>query len=410
MTCPPGKWCSAGRAFDCGVDTYANESKGLRTTQADCIPCGPNSQTNPTSPLGASSVTACGCDPGFFRNASGVCQTCPLGAACSDWNTTSATLQLEKGYWRASATSADLHSCPTPKLCLGNKDAIAPNASVCGAGIDPTVPYCTHCLAYPEQYLDFDSGKCEPCSGPRYGLLAYSSAVLLLLAAAAVLPRCMPDMWRVRLRMIRALLLRIVRHASIMAKGKQLLGFYQIVTHLYEVYGVVLPPHVQSLQTRLDLFNLNVLTLPGLQMQCFGLHSFASRLLARALVPLVLILASVGFHWWRRTLERALPFTLWLTFLVFSSVSSPAFQAFSCEAFDNDRISFLRADVFVVCSEGGHEPPAYTQLKVLAGIIIVLYPVGVPVMYFALLVGLRWTSISSSLSFLTANYRPQYYW
>ena len=406
--CPVGEWCSGGLAFLCGVNTYANMSESVRATQDDCIPCGPNAETGPnqSATYGASSIAECGCTANFFRNSSddAECIPCPIGADCTPWNTLTATLRLKPGYWRVSASSADVRQCPDAKSCLGNLDT-APKTDVCGAGIDPNVPYCSHCLAT-ETYLHADSEKCKPCSGPRLVLLGYAGTLSLLLLVAVLLPYF--GMWQ-RVGAIRKSVLRVALHASFEAKGKQLLGFYQIVSHLHQVYGIVLPPHFQALQRRLDVFNLNPFALPGLELQCFGLPLFASRLLARAAVPLVLVVISIGYHWWCRKLAQALPFTLWLTFLVFSLVSSPAFQAFNCEAFDNHR-SYLRADYSVICSDGGSEPTAYTQLKVLATLVILLYPIGIPAAYTALLFALRQTSLSSSVRFLTASYCGQYYW
>ena len=152
--------------------------------------------------------------------------------------------------------------------------------------------------------------------------------------------------------------------------------------------------------------------LPGLHIACFGFASFTSQLLFRATVPLLFVAATVGYYyWWRHKLADALPFALWLTFLVFSLVSSPAFQAFNCEALD-DGHSYLRADYSQACTEKDKqgrdvEHPAYTRLKVVATLIILLYPVGIPLSYAILLFTSRRVSLSSELGFLTANYRPQ---
>ena len=56
--CPPGHWCSGGQAFACGINTYANMSDGLRTSQAACVPCDSNAGT---TAAGASSAAACLC-------------------------------------------------------------------------------------------------------------------------------------------------------------------------------------------------------------------------------------------------------------------------------------------------------------------------------------------------------------
>ena len=79
--------------------------------------------------------------------------------------------------------------------------------------------------------------------------------------------------------------------------------------------------------------------------------SFPSQLPTRALVPLGLIGASAAYHAWRGSLVKALPTSLWITFLVFSLVSSPAFRAFDCELFEGGTVSYLRADYSLVCMQ-----------------------------------------------------------
>ena len=54
---------------------------------------------------------------------------------------------------------------------------------------------------------------------------------------------------------------------------------------------------------------------------------------------------------WCGSLVKALPTSLWTTFLVFSLVSSPAFRAFDCEPFEGGSVSYLRADYSLVCTQ-----------------------------------------------------------
>ncbi|CAN0486529.1 unnamed protein product [Ectocarpus sp. 12 AP-2014] len=70
---------------------------------------------------------------------------------------------------------------------------------------------------------------------------------------------------------------------------------------------------------------------------------------------------------------------LLLTFLVYSSVSSTVFQTFACETLD-DGIEYLRADYRIRCTDAKHE-----ALEVYAGIMIVVYPIGIPLLYAILL-------------------------
>eukprot|EP00966_Prymnesium_polylepis_P025272 582985-Prymnesium_polylepis.1 len=407
--CMPGHWCSGGRAFACGENTYADMSLAVRTTQDDCIACGTNARTSHT---GASSVADCGCVSGFYRSGpeSAVCHPCPSGARC-DRDTQTPTLLLKPGYWRVPASaggclnvSADVRQCPVSKTCRGTLDASGP----CFPGVDPRVPYCSHCV-HRDEYLDIGSGDCTSCAGPRIALLAYGVTSVLLGLCTLLFAHYAPAVWQQRLTQGVSYARSTALRASLSAKLKQALTYYQVVAHLHTVYGVVLPPSFQALQRRFDLFNLNVFALPGLRLECYGFPSFTSQLLVRATAPLLLCAGGVLYCWWRRKPADAVPFALWTTFLVFSLVSSPAFQAFNCEGFDNCR-SYLRADYSMVCTDSDGDRPAYTQLKVVATLVILLYPVLIPLLYGALLFTSRGAGMAHQLGFLTANYRGAFFW
>lgn len=70
---------------------------------------------------------------------------------------------------------------------------------------------------------------------------------------------------------------------------------------------------------------------------------------------------------------------LLLTFLVYSSVSSMVFQTFACETLD-DGIEYLRADYRIHCTDAKHK-----AFEVYAGFMVFVYPVGIPLLYAALL-------------------------
>lgn len=65
---------------------------------------------------------------------------------------------------------------------------------------------------------------------------------------------------------------------------------------------------------------------------------------------------------------------LLVTFLVYSSVSSMVFQTFACETLDDD-IEYLRADYRIHCTDAKHK-----AFEVYAGIMVFVYPVGMPLL------------------------------
>jgi hypothetical protein len=276
MLTPPGYYSLdwASRPTPCNKGTYTPAGTH-RQSELACVPC-PSHTT--TLARGAGGLAGCICEHGFFHRtpSAGICEQCPAGGFCSEWNTLVSTIRLEAGWWRVSNTSSDLRACPIAKPCLGNLNSASPTSSVCGPGVDPAVPYCSHCLDHPRFYLDSGSGACKACSESRDVLLAYIGALLLLTVGVMLWwRRCMAG--SARLRLVRMSLLNLGQRISIEAKFKQLLGFYQIITHLHRVFGVDLPDEYKSLQRVLGIFSVDIFSLPGVEMGCFGLPSFASR-------------------------------------------------------------------------------------------------------------------------------------
>ncbi len=171
---------------------------------------------------------------------------------------------------------------------------------------------------------------------------------------------------------------------------KQAISYYQIVTHAPAVFQVILPSSYLGLLSTLEIFNGNP-SFVRLSPTCFGLSAFIWQLLALALIPVAIVSAAFGIAKCRfGSAARGLPFVIMFTFLTFSFVSSMAFQAFGCECFEIDvgtheQTCYLRADYGVTCSDASGTTPEYTSIKLLASVLILLYPVGVPALYATLL-------------------------
>lgn len=77
--------------------------------------------------------------------------------------------------------------------------------------------------------------------------------------------------------------------------------------------------------------------------------------------------------------RRHLSAVLLVTFVVYSSVSSAVFKTFACDDLDNSR-SYLRADHSLVCYDGNHK-----LAMAYAGIMVIVYPLGIPFLYASFL-------------------------
>jgi hypothetical protein len=67
-----------------------------------------------------------------------------------------------------------------------------------------------------------------------------------------------------------------------------------------------------------------------------------------------------------------------VTFIVLPSVSLTVFQSFSCD----DETNTLNADPLVICN---YEDESYVSIKMIGWLGFILYPFGVPIVYFYLL-------------------------
>lgn len=81
----------------------------------------------------------------------------------------------------------------------------------------------------------------------------------------------------------------------------------------------------------------------------------------------------------QKIFHKHLTALLLLTFLVYSSVSAIVFQMFACETLD-DGIEYLRADYRIHCTDAKHR-----EFEFLAGLMVLVYPIGIPLLYAVLL-------------------------
>ena len=195
----------------------------------------------------------------------------------------------------------------------------------------------------------------------------------------------------------------------------QLLGFYQVANRVADVYDVSMPAAVKDLLSIFEVFNINIAGI-GLPLQCLKLGTFQQQLAFTMFAPLVIgTVLTAGFLLHSSCfgpkgrfggLLTALPWLLTLSFLTFPMVSSTAFRAFSCEVFDTG--SYLRADYALECESTEHQ-----SAKSLAWLAILLWPVGVSLLYAALMLRARRairndqpTALSQALSFIVQALPP----
>lgn len=160
------------------------------------------------------------------------------------------------------------------------------------------------------------------------------------------------------------------------------------LTQFTEVANVTYPSVYQCFLDGVDVLNFNLTWI--LSTTCILDVDFHDTLLLLTVGPLIALLflgitytvaarKNRGSPALGDVRHRHLSVVLLLTFLVYSSVSATLFRSFACEELDDGK-NYLRADYRIEC-----DSPRHAADQVYAGFMILLYPVGIPVFYAALL-------------------------
>eukprot|EP00966_Prymnesium_polylepis_P119905 2770761-Prymnesium_polylepis.1 len=195
----------------------------------------------------------------------------------------------------------------------------------------------------------------------------------------------------------------IWQDAGMRFKIKMLVGFYQCLAAVPSVFNVIPPVGLEYLTRWIHLLELpsEVERIFWVPTACLG--DYRTRIWASSTWPLAVILSSavclIGAELVIRRsadrtlvaaraavtagLQRVLPPTLGLTFLVVPSTSTRIFRAFLCETFEyNEDTSrrYLYADLTLSC-----DSDEYNSTEATAAAMLFLWPVGVPLLYTVLL-------------------------
>ena len=209
-------------------------------------------------------------------------------------------------------------------------------------------------------------------------------------------------------------------------KLKILLSFYQIVGQFENVLNVRFPPVFEEFTRRISVFaNFDALKL--INVNCMVPTSFYTKLIVSTLLPILLAIL-IGLWWFishnlgrknkvqkNEQKDKAVTFFLTLTYIVFASVSTTVFATFNCVQFGDDKNFYLASDLSLVCYTEQHE-----LAQLYATFMILVYPVGIPTLYFVALWRERAELVKTNhryqnpklrkLNFLWDNYEPEMWW
>lgn len=423
--CPPGTAKATGDAA-CGacpagtVQPYSGFTACAECTEnrvpdadaVDCEPCATYGDNRCASPGDA----VCACCEGFY-DAGGTCRSCPKGASCP-FGSELASLVVKEKWFRTTATSRKLYRCPGgDDACPGGN---ATGEGLCADGYDGVL--CSDCERGHYATSDALTFTCEACDQSARGLslgvyfflflLGFCGGIWLIFAergrecfifvadtqggAANDVVGAVKDLGAEDGGMYA----NLGRHIG---KFKAICAFYQIVSSVPVVYGATLNvPDVYGHFLRVaSVTNFGFSEL--LATRCLSSASneryYATTLVGTTVTPFVLLAFLAASYAVAKVKEKR-PEQLQRTgmlliegFLLFLHLSLPllsigSVSALVCDAYDfgdGGDESFLRVAPAISC-----DGSLYRRFVRVYGILcVVLYPIGVPLVYFVLLYGAR---------------------
>ena len=157
------------------------------------------------------------------------------------------------------------------------------------------------------------------------------------------------------------------------------------ITQFSGVVTVQYPSAYEKFLAALSVVNLNLGSI--LSLSCVMETNFYARLVLATIAPVAVLSALAitylvamvrnghSIHAMRVARNKHISVGLFLLFVVHSSVSHTLFQTFVCDPLDSG-VTYLRADYDLVCWTTTH-----VIFMTYAGIMIIVYPVGIPAVF-----------------------------
>ncbi|CAN0016960.1 unnamed protein product [Ectocarpus fasciculatus] len=324
------------------------------------------------------------------------------------------TLNIDEGYWRATTESVIILACYNADACAGGKTGAD---SFCASGYQG--PYCAVCET---DYSPSLAHICPHCSSSRRQGLMVIAAIAVIVTVFAFVAIFQYMLSTEHEEGMLGCFRRRVLGAVPVESLKIIVVVWQILTQFADAANVAYPGLYQDFLSAIDVINFDIGSV--LAVGCLWSDmDFHDRLLVNTIGPLVVagfLAMTYGIVLRRHSASgdtggvekiyhKHLTALLLLTFLVYSSVSSTVFQTFACETLDDD-VEYLRADYRIHCTDAKHQ-----AFEVYAAIMIVVYPVGIPLFYAFLLFQRRHVladagadkTVALSISGLWESYRPE---
>ena len=308
------------------------------------------------------------------------CRDCPDNANCPGGN----VIDVDNGYWRQCQDCHDVVQCIYKHACRGG----AITAEQCKEGTEG--PMCSVCS---DDYFRNGNGACDICkSSTSYVDMVF--AILFLLFIASVFYCWRKKEWiREKIEELASKVDEAIEKYELkvyLTKMKILVAFLQILVNIPQVLAVVFPKSFQKFLQAFGLVNLSFFDVFATDCY-FDTNFYTSLLISTISPPLVVFVVDCilrvrhiiavrenslrpSYTYKQKNIERKIFFCI-VAFFVFSPVSITIFQTFVCEKFEDGK-SYLVADSSVECYNDTHR-----SYVIYAGMMILLYPIGIPAYY-----------------------------
>ena len=331
------------------------------------------------------------------------CEECDTHASCDcgeDDLCTGHKVVADKGYWRSVYDSDKVLRCRFPEFCVevdlwGSEVSHIDPSAQCSA--DHNGPLCARCRSGFRLTKD---GECTHCSmqDKRDERIALGLSLLAIGIGLAVVRALYSKFTSTIEPLLQHASEQIMIDSSAMAMVKMLLVFYQILGTFPPSFPTVkFPKMMDTVFSRCAIFGLDLANVMGV---CAVNPDYIDKLHSYTICPVLLSAALAACYMLARrggSLEninalRARTTTLFLllTYMIFTTVSAVVIRSLKCDGRYDDKSevnseyyedSYLFADYTVSC-----QTDRYRAAKIYAIINIFIYPIGIPMLYLALLV------------------------
>ena len=427
----------------CPVNTFQDKPGSTACTACTAY----RSDLPVTLQEGATSSADCVAAASSLQSLNGSAVACPEGANCTAPGVTLCTMAVRRGFWRTTPESLNVLKCPNGGVyCKGGafEDVVSCevaqhvamnqsnfSSSASGGGeqaflaarstrrllstttttlnsSDLCIPhhqgiFCEQCQ--PGFFKRGVDHICSPCADAEIAVDGARVAGIFTGIFAALLLTCGVVYYRHRISFMertnaappskRVLLRkkweRFFDAVDVGVKLRIIVGLLQVMGGMSVVFAVQLPPFFQDVQKAFQVLCLNLLKVMDFGCVLQDQTHYAALLFA-TLLPLCAAAALGAFHLiLERTVAsndvvlrseiRAVSFTLLLLimFLCYPSTSNSILSTYACVGFDDGTFT-LSVDHSVVCYDA-----RWAGFAFYAAVMAILYVVGVPAFYFAVL-------------------------